>query len=53
MMYIVNVENKKYIKEFDGDLSSKMVKLFKLRRDLQIDLKNIEKETEKLYKIII
>lgn len=53
MMYIVNVENKRYIKEFDGDLSSKMVKLFKLRRDLQIDLKNIEKETEKLYKIII
>lgn len=52
VMSEVNVSNKFYDKSFDGDLSSKMIKVFTLRRDLQIDLKNIEKETEKLYKSI-
>ena len=53
IMHIVNIDNKKYEKDFDSDLSSKMVKIFKLRRDIQSDLKNIEKETESLYKSIL
>lgn len=49
----VTITNKKYDKEFDWDLSSKMVKIFKLRRDLQTDLKRMEKEIDELNKSII
>jgi len=53
IMSEVNINQQKYDKEIDWDLSKKILVIFKLRRNLQSELKLLEQETQKLYKSII